>query len=108
LLCGFACCQFSVDKAECIAVDPQTGRTTYKEKLRPTPAHEQALADVLRRRRALCNASLKLRITAFNRRHIPVSRFEQEAEPKAVLQNFPLYAEASNVFGSCFNEESCT
>ncbi len=48
-----------------------TGHKTYKEKLRPTPAQERALEDVLWRCRDLYNAA-----------PVSVSRYEQEAELK--------------------------
>src|SRR5262245_35519163 len=66
-----------------------TVRKTYKEKLRPTPAQEQALDEVLRRCRDLYNAALEQRIIAYQRGHASVSRFEQEAELKALRAAFP-------------------
>jgi putative transposase len=69
-----------------------TMRKTYKEKLRPTAAQERALEAVLWRRRDLCNIALEQRITAYQRRHASVSRFEQEAELKAIRVEFPEYA----------------
>ena len=65
---------------------------TYKEKLRPTPAQERALEEVLWRCRELYNAALEQRITAWQRRHVSVSRYEQEAELKAIRAEFPEYA----------------
>jgi len=65
---------------------------TSKEKLRPTPTQERALDEVLWRCRDLYNAALEQRITAYQRRHITVSRFEQEAELKAIRAEFPEYA----------------
>ena len=73
-------------------MNEQTVRKTYKEKLRPTPAQERALDDVLWRCRALYNTALEQRITAWQRRHVSVSRFEQEAELKAIRAEFPEYA----------------
>jgi putative transposase len=67
-------------------------RKTYKEKLRPTPAQERALDEVLWRCRALYNAALEQRITAWQRRHVSVTRYEQEAELKAIRAEFPEYA----------------
>jgi putative transposase len=69
-----------------------TCRKTYKEKLRPTPAQERMLDDVLWRCRTLYNTALEQRITAWQRRHVSVSRFEQEAELKAIRAEFPEYA----------------
>jgi putative transposase len=71
---------------------PETVRKTYKEKLRPTPAQERALDTVLWRCRDLYNAALEQRITAWQRCRISVSRFDQEAELKAIRAAFPEYA----------------
>jgi putative transposase len=60
----------------------QTVCKTYKEKLRPTPAQARALEEVLSRCRTLYNAALEQRITAWQRCHISVPRYEQEAELK--------------------------
>ena len=73
-------------------MDQQTVRKTYKEKLRPTPSQERALEEVLWRCRDLYNTALEQRITAWQRRHISVSRYEQEAELKAIRAEFPEYA----------------
>ncbi|HEV2457333.1 MAG TPA: transposase [Ktedonobacterales bacterium] len=70
----------------------QTARKTYKEKLRPTPAQERALDAVLWRCRDLYNVALQQRSTAGQRRHASVSRYEQEAERKAMRAEFPEYA----------------
>ncbi|HEX6121741.1 MAG TPA: transposase [Ktedonobacterales bacterium] len=67
-------------------------RKTYKEKLRPTPAQERALSDVLWRCRVLYNTALEQRITAWQRCHVSVSRFQQEAELKDLRATFPEYA----------------
>ena len=68
-----------------------TCRKMYKEKLRPTPMQERALDEVLWRCRDLYNAALEQRITAWQRRHVSVSRYEQEAELKAIRVAFPEY-----------------
>ncbi len=73
-------------------MEQQTVRKTYQEKLRPTPTQEQALDEVLWRCRALYNAALEQRITAWQRRHVSVSRYEQEAELKAIRAEMPEYA----------------
>jgi putative transposase len=70
----------------------ETVRKTFKEKLRPTPAQERALDEVLWRCRALYSTALEQRITAYQRRHISVSRYEQEAELKTIRAAFPDYA----------------
>ena len=72
-------------------MDQQTVRKSFKEKLRPTPAQARALDEVLWRCRDLYNTALEQRITAYQRRHVSVSRFEQEAELKAIRAEFPDY-----------------
>ena len=73
-------------------MEKQTLRKTFKEKLRPTPAQERALDEVLWRCRMLYNSALEQRITAWQRRHTSVSRFQQEAELKDIRAEFPEYA----------------
>jgi putative transposase len=68
-----------------------TCRKTYKEKLRPTPAQARALEEILWRCRELYNAALEQRITAWQRRRVSVSRYEQEAELKEIRAEFPEY-----------------
>src|SRR6516225_8780366 len=67
-------------------------RKTFKEKLRPTPVQERALDEVVRRCRDLYNAALEQRIIAYQRRRVSLSRYEQEAELKAIRAEFPEYA----------------
>ena len=69
-----------------------TVRKTFKEKLRPTCAQGRALDEVLWRCRELYNAGLEQRKTAWERCHVSVSRYEQEAELKAIRAEFPEYA----------------
>ncbi len=69
-----------------------TCRKTYKEKLRPTPARERALEEVLWRCRELYNTALEQRITAWQLRRVSVSRYQQEAELKEIRAEFPEYA----------------
>jgi putative transposase len=73
-------------------MEQRTARKTFKEKLRPTPAQERALDAVLWRCRDLYNVALEQRITAWQRRHASVSRYEQEAELKDIRAEFPEYA----------------
>jgi putative transposase len=73
-------------------MDQQTVRKTYKEKLRPTPAQERALQEVLWRCRELYNTALEQRITAWERCRASVTRYQQEAELKAIREAFPEYA----------------
>jgi len=70
----------------------ETVRKTYKEKLRPTPSQERALDAALWRCRVLYNTALEQRITAWQRCYVSLSRYEQEAELKAIRAEFPEYA----------------
>jgi len=72
-------------------MDQQSVRKTFKEKLHPTPAQERTLDEVLWRCRALYNVASEERITAYQRRRVSVSRFDQEAELKAIRTEFPEY-----------------
>jgi putative transposase len=67
-------------------------RKTFKEKLRPTPQQERELEVVLWRCRTLYNTALEQRVTAWQRCHVSVSRFQQEAELKDLRAVFPEYA----------------
>jgi putative transposase len=67
-------------------------RKTFKYKLQPTPAQERELERVLRLCRQLYNVALEQRITAWQRCHVSISRFEQEAELKAIRAALPEYA----------------
>src|SRR6476646_2676610 len=69
-----------------------TVRKTFKEKLRPTPEQERALDAVLWRCRDLYNTALEQRITAYQRRHVSISRYEQGAELKEIRAALPEYA----------------
>src|SRR5262249_52090721 len=73
-------------------MEQPTVRKTFKEKLRPTPAQTRALDDVLWRCRTLYNTALEQRITAWQRRHVSVSRVQQEAELKEIRAEMPEYA----------------
>src|SRR5260221_12211184 len=72
-------------------VEMETVRKTSKEKLRPTPAQERAWEEVLGRCRTLYHVALEQRITAWQRCHVSVSRYEQEAEMKASRAEMPAY-----------------
>jgi len=70
-----------------------TVRKAYKEKLRPTPAQEQALEEVLWRCRTLYNVALEQRITWWRRgQGVSATCFQQEAELKTIREVFPEYA----------------
>ena len=55
-------------------------RKTFKYKIKPTPEQERELGRVLGLCRWLYNTALEQRITAWQRRHVSVSRFQHEAE----------------------------
>jgi hypothetical protein len=61
-----------------VCTEQQTARNTFKENLRPAPEQERALDVVVWRCRDLYNTALDHRITAYQRRRVSVSRFEQE------------------------------
>jgi putative transposase len=67
-------------------------RKTFKYKLCPTPQQERALDHALMLCRTLYNTALEQRITAWQRCRVSVSRYEQEAELKALRAEFPEYA----------------
>jgi putative transposase len=70
----------------------ETVGKTYQEQRRPTPAQERALEAVLGRCRTRYNVALEQRITAWQRCHVSVSRYEQEAELQAIRAERPAYA----------------
>src|SRR5258706_7102624 len=67
-------------------------RKTFKYKLHPTPVQERELERVLMLCRRLYNTAREQRIVAWQRRRVSVSRYEQEAELKAIRAEFPEYA----------------
>jgi putative transposase len=67
-------------------------RKTFKYKLEPTAEQERELERVLLLCRQLYSVALDQRITAWQRCHICVSRYQQEAELKAIRAEFPEYA----------------
>jgi putative transposase len=73
-------------------MDQQIGHKTFKYTLQATPAQERALERVLTLCRQLYNVALEQRITAWQRNRVSLSRYQQEAELKAVRAEFPEYA----------------
>ena len=73
-------------------MNEQTVRKTYKYKLIPTPPQERELGRVLGLCRSLYNTALEQRIVAWQRSHVSVSRYQQEAELKGVRAALPEYA----------------
>src|SRR5260370_37473776 len=74
------------------SMETPTGRKTYQEKLRPTPAQERELERVLRRCRTLYNTALEQRITVWKQRGVSVTRYQQAAELKDIRADMPEYA----------------
>jgi IS605 OrfB family transposase len=71
----------------------ETVRKTFKEKLKPTPTQERQLEAILWRCRTLYNVALEQRITWWRRgQGKSATRFQQEAELKAIREAFPEYA----------------
>jgi Helix-turn-helix domain len=68
---------------------------TFKYKLMPTPAQEQALERVLSHCRTLCNTALGERKTAWERGSVSISYYQQEAELPDVKAACPQYAEVN-------------
>ncbi len=73
-------------------MEQQAVRKTYQYKLKPTPVQERELERVLWACRTLYNVALEQRITAWQRRCVSVSRYQQEAELKDIRAAFPEYA----------------
>jgi putative transposase len=70
----------------------RTCRKTYQEQLRPTPAQERPLEEVVWRCRTLYSTALEQRITAWERCRVSRTRAQQEAELKAIRAAYPAYA----------------
>jgi len=70
----------------------ETVRKTYQEKLRPTPTQERELEAVLWRCRTLYNTALEQRISLWKQRGVSLTRYQQEAELKALRADLPEYA----------------
>jgi len=73
-------------------MEPPTVRKTFKYKLQLASEQEQELERVLRHCRTLYNVALEQRITAWQRCHVSISRFQQEGELKDLRAEFPEYA----------------
>jgi putative transposase len=70
----------------------KTVRKSFKAKLQPTSTQERALEVVLWRCRTLYNAALEQRITAWTRWQVSLTRYQQEAELKAIREEMAEYA----------------
>jgi putative transposase len=73
-------------------MEQQSVRKTFKYKLDPTPAQQQALERVLTRCRTLYNTALEERTTAWERRGVAISYYQQKAELPELKVDFPDYA----------------
>jgi putative transposase len=73
-------------------MEQPTLRKTYKYKLKPTAEQEREFGRILGLCRWLYNTALEQRIVAYQRRHISVSRYQQEVELKDIRAAFPEYA----------------
>jgi putative transposase len=67
-------------------------RKAYKEKLRPTLVQQRQLEEVVWRCRTLYNTALEQRITAWERCRVSLTRYQQQAELKAIRAEYPEYA----------------
>jgi len=64
-----------------------------KEQLRPTPAPERALERVLGRCCTLYHAALQQRSFLWKQHGVSISRYQQEAELKAIRAEIPEYGD---------------
>jgi len=74
-------------------MEQQCIRKAFKYKLKPTPEHEQALERVLWRCRTLYNTALEERKTAWERRCVSISYYQQKAELLELKADVPAYTE---------------
>jgi putative transposase len=72
--------------------DQSACRKTFKYKLQPTAAQELELERVVLWCRRLSTTVLEQRIIAWQRHHVSISRYQQEAELKAIRAELPEYA----------------
>jgi len=89
--------RFATALVEYVRMSDQAAcRKTYKYKLQPTPEQERELERVVMLCRQLDTVALEQRSTAcstaWQRCHVSVSRYQQEAELKAIRAAFPEYA----------------
>ncbi|HKV85032.1 MAG TPA: transposase [Ktedonobacterales bacterium] len=70
-------------------------RKTFKYKLKPTPEQARAFEQVLWRCRTLYNTALEERKTAWDRRHVSVTYYQQKAELPDLKAACPEYAEVN-------------
>jgi len=70
----------------------QTMRKTFKYKLNPTAQQERELGRILGLCRHLYNTALEQRITAWQRRRVSLSHYQQAAELKDIRAAMPEYA----------------
>src|SRR5215831_15047711 len=73
-------------------MEQPTVRKTDKYTLMPTPTQGRELGRVLGLRQRLYNTALEQRITAWQRRRVSLSQYQQAAELKEIRAEFPEYA----------------
>jgi hypothetical protein len=69
-------------------MDQQKLRRTFKYQLKPTLEQERELGRVLGLCRWLYNTALEQRVIAYHRAGVSLSRYQQEAEVKAIRRSF--------------------
>jgi putative transposase len=76
-----------------VAVGPtvRNVRKSFKYKLCPTPEQERTCAHILARGRELYHAGLQERRDAWRKCHVTVTRWQQEAQLKAIRAEIPEY-----------------
>ncbi len=79
--------------ASIVGMAETTVHKAFKYKLRPTPEQERVLDHVLMRCRHLYNAGLEERREAYRLCGVSVSRWQQEAQLKAIRAELPEYAD---------------
>jgi putative transposase len=81
----------SIERQSKTSMDEQTVRKTFKDKLKPTPEQERAMACVLRRCRELYTAALEERRDAWQKCGVSITPAGQSAELPAVKEVRPEY-----------------
>jgi putative transposase len=74
-------------------MEQQSVRNTFKYTLSPSPAQQQALEVVVSRCCTLYNTALEERKTAWERRSVAITYYQQKAELPDLKLEFPEYAE---------------
>jgi hypothetical protein len=72
-------------------VSEERGRQAYQDKLKPTPAQEGPLAEVVWRCRTLDTTALEQRLTAYCRGGVTLTGSQQHAEWPELKASLPEY-----------------